>query len=88
MPDWWLDEEEKDVEKDVVIRKPRCPGEPCLGRMKANHGNKLCSNGGLCSDCCQKYQEIGFRSCDYAAHNYDRTIEKVRVLQVRRIERD
>lgn len=74
MPDWWVD----GAHLTTDGRKIRCPGEPCMARVKVHFGNKKCSNGGLCSDCCQKYQDKGFLACDYSPHNYNRKLEKVR----------
>lgn len=61
-PQWWINE-------NATFR---CPGEPCQMRTKPNPGNKKCSNGSMCADCCHKYQIKGFNRCDYGPHNSDR----------------
>lgn len=46
-----------------------CTGAPCDARQKRSSGNKLCSNGQLCKDCCLNYQGQGFPPCRHSAHN-------------------
>lgn len=57
-----------------------CPGESCRVRTKPNRGNRNCSNGTLCSDCCYRVQNDGRPQCLYPQHNYKREADKVRPL--------
>lgn len=82
-PAWWVDQ------MTAVDRKKgnvRCPGVRCLqkgtpntkGGRKPKNGNKLCTNGGLCRECCDLYQRGGFLpDCGYAPHNYTKKLEDV-----------
>lgn len=44
----------------------------------------MCSNGGLCKECCDEFQRKGLLpSCGYSQHNYSRRQEEVKdILQI------
>lgn len=83
-PSWWIDQT---TAGDDANRGIRCPGARCVqkgtsnpkGDQKSKKGNKNCTNGGLCKECCDAYQRGGFlQSCGHAPHNYTKKLENVR----------
>lgn len=84
-PTWWVDQATgaKGGGKSI-----KCPGVRCLQKSvaegkemsgrKPKDGNKLCTNGGLCRECCDVYQRGDFLpDCGYAPHNYTKKLEQV-----------
>lgn len=79
-PAWWIDQTVKENESTKEgKRKPiKCPGVRCHLRTHQKDGNRQCSNGGLCKECCDYYQRNGFLpSCGYLPHNQMKKLEEV-----------
>lgn len=78
MPEWWLDQHAKG---NIILNGKyviRCPGALCQQRTTPHYGNKACSNGGLCNECCDEYQRGGFLpNCSYSSHNFKKKLELV-----------
>lgn len=56
----------------------KCPGRLCKDRLSARIGNKACTNGLMCKQCCDDHQREGFLpKCGYSSHNYERKVENV-----------
>lgn len=76
-PDWWVDQSTASGTGKGSRSTPRCPGLRC-GDLRKRDGNRQCSNGGLCKECCDIYQKGGFLpKCDHVPHNYQRKLEEV-----------
>lgn len=77
-PEWWVDQNTSGktfINGKYVVK---CPGSKCMERRVPRDGNKACTNGALCNECCNTYQQGGFLPCcAYASHNYKIKIKNV-----------
>lgn len=46
-----------------------CQGSGCVARQNPRVGNKSCSNGRSCRNCCERAQTNGAPLCSYSSHN-------------------
>lgn len=77
MPEWWVDENLFPENRGKMTRI-KCPGLSCRQKTKPSQGNRACSNGTLCYECCDLYQQSGFPACEHSSHNVKRNIHQVR----------
>lgn len=78
-PHWKVDQHVRNQEPSSPKRLQSlpCPGDCCKRKVKPNPGNRQCSNGRLCIECCDKQQSNGYSRCHYTQHNYKKDLEKV-----------
>lgn len=84
MPDWWVSEVTQPVTPGSKKPPVRCPSESCQMRPKPHNGNRECSNGQLCKECCLAAQDKGYFDCLCSSHNrslFDEHLDNVGVVQ-------
>lgn len=47
----------------------KCSGQSCSVREQPRPGNRSCSNGRYCRNCCERAQKNGASACNYSSHN-------------------
>lgn len=81
MPSEWVGDTETMQSKATPDKYSiKCRGLACQDRRKTRPGNKSCSNGHLCKDCCYRAQRDGSPECAYSTHNA--SFAKVQMQQV------
>lgn len=77
-PEWWVDQ---NIAGNVIVEGKyvvKCPGMKCAARRAPRNGNRACTNGGCCNECCDEYQRRGLLPrCGYSSHNFKKKIDEV-----------